>query len=114
MTNMAQAFILAEKMFQQGGRVAAQSAVLVLSDGKYSFEFSTAQKVRELKDTGVQIFMAPIDANQDKQLETLKKWSSEPWQTNYERIPGLAALKHNLDRFAQILVSKFCPNSISP
>jgi hypothetical protein len=114
MTNMAQAFILAETMFQQGGRTDAQSAVLVLSDGKYSFEFSTAQKVQELKDTGVQIFMAPVDANQDKQLEVLKTWASEPYSTNYERIPGLDALHHNLDRFAQILVSKFCPNSISP
>jgi hypothetical protein len=38
-TNMAQAFTLAGTMLQQGGRGEAQSAVLVLTDGKYSMAF---------------------------------------------------------------------------
>merc|ERR1712129_44441 len=34
--------------------------------------------------------------------------------TNYERIPGLAALKGNTDIFVQKLIAKFCPDSMSP
>merc|ERR550532_1089391 len=56
-TNMAQAFALADTMLQNG-RADAQSAVLVLSDAKYSFEYETNEKVKELKDKNVQFFMA--------------------------------------------------------
>jgi hypothetical protein len=114
LTNMAQAFTLADTMLQQGGRSWAQSAVLVLSDGKSSFEFQTAQQVQKLKDNNVMVFMAPIAASQDKSLEVLKKWASQPWETNYERIPGLLALKHNTEMFAQKVIAKFCSQSFSP
>ena len=58
LTNMAQAFNLAGIMLSRGGRRDAQSAVLVLSDGKYSLAFSTAQQVQKLKDTNTKVFMA--------------------------------------------------------
>mmetsp|Transcript_79060 Transcript_79060/g.239836 ORF Transcript_79060/g.239836 Transcript_79060/m.239836 type:complete len:477 (+) Transcript_79060:453-1883(+) len=113
-TNMAQAFALADTMFNSG-RPTAQSALLVLSDGKYSFRFQTAEKAQELKDKGVQIYMAPISPSAGgKELEDLKKWASHPWDTNYERIPGLDALKHNKKAFANKLLVKFCPDSYSP
>lgn len=114
LTNMAQAFTLADTMLAQGGRPEATSAVLVFSDGMYSFEFMTAQAVQKLKDKNVMIFMAPIASGKSDYLKTLKSWASQPWQTNYERIPGLLALEHNLDMFAQKVVSKFCPASFSP
>jgi hypothetical protein len=114
LTNMAQAFTLADTMLTQGGRSYAQSAVLVLSDGKYSFEFQTAQAVAKLKDQSIMIFMAPISATKDKALEVLKGWASQPWETNYERIPGLLALEHNRDMFAQKVIAKFCPKAFSP
>jgi hypothetical protein len=114
LTNMAQAFTLADTMLSQGGRADATSAVLVFSDGMYSFEFMTAMQVQKLKDKNVMIFMAPISTGKNDYLKTLKGWASQPWQTNYERIPGLLALEHNLDMFAQKVVSKFCPNSFSP
>jgi hypothetical protein len=113
-TNMAQAFTLAATMLQQGGRPEAQSAVMVLSDGKYSFAFQTAQAVQKLKDSNIQIFMAPVSDAKDEGLELLKKWSSQPWETNYERLPGLLALEYNLDMFAGKLVAKFCSKSMSP
>merc|ERR1712129_259019 len=91
-TNMAQAFSAADIMLGQGGRDEAQSAVMVISDGKFSFKYQTAEKARELKDKNVQIYMAPITASRDKSLIELKKWASSPWETNYERIPGLVAL----------------------
>merc|ERR1719410_2278949 len=113
-TNMAQAFTTADTILSQGGRPEAQSAVMVISDGKFSFKYQTAEKARELKDKNVQIYMAPITASRDKSLLELKKWASQPWMTNYERIPGLAALKANPDIFTQKIVAKFCPDAMSP
>merc|ERR1719219_1159975 len=113
-TNMAQAFATADTMLGQGGRPEAQSAVMVISDGKFSFKYQTAEKAQELKDKNVQIYMAPITDTRDKSLTFLKRWASQPWQTNFERIPGLAALKHNNAIFVQKLIVKFCPDSMSP
>lgn len=113
-TNMAQGFTLADVMLSQGGRPSAQSAVLVISDGKYSFRFQTAEKAQELKDKNVQIFMAPITEFKGDELKDIKSWASSPWETNYERIPGLAPLKFNSEIFIQKLIAKFCPDSFSP
>jgi len=112
-TNMAQAFATADIILSQGGRPQAQSAVMVISDGKFSFKYQTAEKAQELKDKNVMIFMAPIAEGRDKSLTELKKWASQPWDTNYERIPGLAALKNNNEVFMQKLIAKFCPDAIS-
>jgi hypothetical protein len=113
-TNMAQAFATADTVLSQGGRPEAQSAVMVISDGKFSFKYQTAEKAQELKDKNIQIYMAPITDTREKSLVELKKWASKPWQTNYERIPGLKALKGNADIFIQKLIVKFCPDSMSP
>jgi len=113
-TNMAQAFATADTILSQGGRPEAQSAVMVISDGKFSFRYQTAEKAQELKDKNVQIYMAPITDTREKTLIELQKWASQPWRTNYERIPGLAALKGNTDIFVQKLIAKFCPDAMSP
>jgi len=113
-TNMAQALSMADTMLSQGGRESAQSAVLVLSDGKYSFKYQTREKARELKDKNIQLFMAPVTNYEGKELGALKNWASQPWETNYELIPGLAALKYNAEIFVQKFIAKFCPDSMSP
>jgi len=113
-TNMAQAFVTADSILSEGGREDAQSAVLVISDGKFSFRYQTAEKAQELKDKNVMIYMAPITQGRSKYLTFLKRWASQPWRTNYQQIPGLAALEHNQKLFAQKLVVKFCPDSMSP
>jgi len=121
-TNMAQAFITADKILHQRGRPDAQSAVMVISDGKFSFKYQTAEQIAEraqkLKDghkyNNIQIYMAPIAETEESNLKFLKKWASQPWQTTYERIPGLCALEHNNAFFVQKLIVKFCPDSISP
>lgn len=112
-TNLAQGLVLADTMLSQGGREKARSAVLVLSDGKYSFRHQTAEKVQELKDKNVELFMAPVTEFHGREIEDLKHWASFPWQTSFQRIPGLQALKHNVDTFAQRLITQFCPNSFS-
>merc|ERR1719189_2139709 len=113
-TNMAQAFTTADTILSQGGRADAQSAVMVISDGKFSFKYQTAEKAQELKDKNIQIYMSPIADTEESNLKFLKKWASQPWQTNYERIPGLDALKQNNAMFVQKLLVKFCPDSMSP
>merc|ERR1719310_2728565 len=82
-TNMAQAFQTADTMLGQTGRAAAQSAVLVITDGKYSMAFQTAEKSRELKDKNIMVYMAVINDARDSSLEMLKEWASQPWETNY-------------------------------
>jgi uncharacterized protein YegL len=113
-TNMAQTFSLAQKMFRERGRQDAQSAVMVITDGTPSMKFATSQQVTKLKETNVHIFFAPIAEFPSRKFDVLKEWASSPWETNYERIPGLLALSNNFDLFGQRLVSKFCPNSFSP
>jgi hypothetical protein len=113
-TNMAQAFGTADTMLSQRGRPDAQSAVMIISDGKYSMEFQTAQKAQELKDKNIMIYMVPISDSKGKELLKLREWASQPWETNYERIPGLAALEYNSEMFSQTIVAKFCPDAFSP
>ena len=74
--------------------------VLVLSDGRHSFKYRTAEKARELKDKSFE----------GKELGVLKQWASRPWETNYERIPGLAALEFKAEiRIRNLLPSLFPP-----
>jgi hypothetical protein len=113
-TNMAQALISAETMLQHGGRADAQSAVMVLSDGKPSLIFSTTQKVKKLKEANVQLFMAPIMDNEGEEMHQMEEWASQPWETNLVHIPGLAALKSDFGLFVEQLVSTFCAHAISP
>mmetsp|Transcript_64938 Transcript_64938/g.172595 ORF Transcript_64938/g.172595 Transcript_64938/m.172595 type:complete len:996 (-) Transcript_64938:233-3220(-) len=113
-TNMAQAFSLAQKMFREGGREDAQSALMVITDGKPSMKFATSQQVEKLKEMNVHMYFAPIAEFPSRKFDVLKGWASEPWETNYERVPGLLALSNNFDMFGQRLVAKFCPNSFSP
>jgi len=113
-TNMAQAFNLASRMLREKGREDAQSAVMVLTDGKPSMKYVTNQKVEALKETNTMIYMAPIADFPSKNFDVLKSWASQPWETNYERIPGLLALSNNFDMFGMRLISKFCPNAFSP
>ena len=112
-TNMMQALQAADNMFGDG-RDDAQSAVVVISDGKYTNAYRTTMKATALKDKGVQVFMAPIAESSTKSLKVLRGWASDPWETNYERIPGLTALINNEPEFAQKLLVKFCPRAFSP
>jgi hypothetical protein len=112
-TNMMQAFTAADRMFAEG-RDDAQAAVLMISDGKYTNAYRTGMKAQELKDKGVQIFMAPISEFNSPGLKLIRKWASQPWETNYERLPGIDGITANEDLFAQRMLVKFCPRAFSP
>jgi hypothetical protein len=113
-TNMAQAFTTAERMFLLAGRQKAQSAILTLTDGKPSFLFQTNEKVNQLKDKHTKLFFAPVTEFKGKELALMKKWASRPWATNLVHVPGLAPLQADEGVFAQRMLVKFCPQSISP
>lgn len=113
-TNMAQALTLADTMLQQGGRSTAQSAVLLITDSKPSFEFQTYQKVKALKGKGVKLFFAPVILGEGKELDLMKKWASHPWETHLVHIPGVQPLKADPDIFAAKSIATFCPKSFSP
>lgn len=113
-TNMAQAFATADVMLGQGGREDAQSAVAVITDGRYSMKFQTMEKARELKDKGVMVLMAAVTDWSGSDLDPLKELVTAPSRTNFMRIPGLAALKHNNELYVEKFITKFCPDAISP
>jgi hypothetical protein len=112
-TNMAQGAVLAGKLFESGGRPDAQSAVLVLSDGRYSMHFQTAEAFAELKDKNIAVFMAPV-SDPSPEVRELRKMASRPTMTNFERIPSLTDLEFNAGIWSTRLVQKFCPDAFSP
>merc|ERR1719446_963229 len=63
-TNMAQAFALAETMYTSVGRKGAQSALMVITDGKPSFQFQTSELVEQLDDKGVQRFFVVVSEDE--------------------------------------------------
>jgi len=65
-TNMAQAFALAETMYTSAGRKHSQPALLVITDGKPSFQFQTNELVEQLDDKGVQRFFVVVSDDQKK------------------------------------------------
>merc|ERR1719401_2870144 len=86
-TNMAQAFALAETMYTAAGRKGAQSALLVITDGKPSFQFQTNELVEQLDDKGVQRFFVVV-TDDKKSVDMMKRWASAPWETNLIHVPG--------------------------
>jgi hypothetical protein len=113
-TNMAQGLHMADVMLGQTGRPDAQSAVMVISDGKVSMQYQTAEKAQELKDKNVMVYLVPITETRGRELHTFRSFASSPHESNFQRIPGLTALKYNADMFAGRIIAKFCPASFSP
>ena len=74
---MAQGSITFDGMLSRGGRESPQCAVRVTPDGKYSCRNPVAEKARELKDKDTHIFMAPLPGLQGRELQTLKRCTSQ-------------------------------------
>merc|ERR1719321_859503 len=112
-TNMAQAFALAETMYTSAGRKGSQSAILVITDGKPSFQFQTNELVEQLDDKGVQRFFVVVSEN-DKAVDLMKNWASVPWETNLLHVPGLSVLEADNSLWSQKALTLFCPMAMSP
>jgi len=78
-TNMAQVFVLAETMYTSSGRKGAQSALLVITDGKPSFHFQTNKLAQQLDDKDVQFFFVVVTDN-DKSVDLMKTCASDAWE----------------------------------
>jgi len=113
-TNMAQAFALAEVMYTGAGRKGAQSAILVITDGKPSFSFQTHELVQQLDDKNVQRYFLVVTENGGDDLKKMQGWASSPWETNFIHVPGMDALQADASVWAQKATVMFCPLSFSP
>jgi len=116
-TNMAQAFSTAEVAFIQGSRRGAQPAVMVITDGKPSFNFMTTEMVEQLDDKAIMRYFLLVnedDLNSDAN-RLMKSWASQPWETNLVHVPGgVGLLDADTDLWADKALVKFCPNAYSP
>jgi hypothetical protein len=113
-TNMAQAFALSEVMYTAAGRKGAQSALLLITDGKPSFAFQTNEMVQQLQDKNVQRFFMVVNEAGGDDLKQMQNWASQPWETNLIHVPGLEALRADENVWVQKAVVMFCPMSLSP
>jgi len=115
-TNMAQGFVLAEKLLQQKGRKDAQSAVLTISDGKPSFLFETTEKAKELGEKGIMKFFVGVSEfpGSDEWRLVSEELSSKPADSNTVRVPGFDALQDGGGPFVREAIAKFCPAAMSP
>jgi hypothetical protein len=116
-TNMAQAFSAAETAFIQGSRRGSQSAVMVVTDGKPSFNFMTNEMVEQLDDKAIQRYFLVINEEDLNAASNklMKQWASAPWETNLVHVPGgLALLNADMDLWADKALVKFCPAAYSP
>merc|ERR1719265_694061 len=116
-TNMAQGFSQAEHAFIIGARREASSAVMVITDGKPSFNFMTNEMVEQLDDKGIMRYFMLVnedDLSSDGNM-LMKSWASQPWQTNLVHVPGgLSLLDADTDLWADKALVKFCPMAYSP
>jgi len=114
-TNMAQAFVGAEKVMMNSGRKRVQSTILVITDGKPSFRFQTYQEVMKVRSKGVKVIMVPINAFPSKDNRAFtKKLASIPWETNMVPIPGVKKLKREMDHWVTETIVQSCPEAESP
>jgi hypothetical protein len=116
-TNMAQAFSAAETAFILGSRRQASSAVMVVTDGKPSFNFMTNEMVEQLDDKGITRYFMLVnqeDLGSDAN-KIMKSWASQPWETNVVHVPGgLELLDADTDLWVEKALVKFCPMAYSP
>jgi hypothetical protein len=116
-TNMAQGFSAAENAFILGARRGASSAVMVITDGKPSFNFMTTEMVEQLDDKAIMRYFLLVnedDLSSDGN-KLMKSWASQPWETNLVHVPGgLGLLDADTDLWADKALVKFCPMAYSP
>jgi len=116
-TNMAQAFSTAEVAFIQGSRRDASSAVMVVTDGKPSFNFMTTEMVEQLDDKAIMRYFLLVNEEDlsSASNRVMKSWASQPWETNLVHVPGgLGLLDADTDMWADKALVKFCPMAYSP
>eukprot|EP00747_Dinoflagellata_sp_TGD_P133947 gnl/TRDRNA2_/TRDRNA2_175267_c2_seq5.p1 gnl/TRDRNA2_/TRDRNA2_175267_c2~~gnl/TRDRNA2_/TRDRNA2_175267_c2_seq5.p1 ORF type:complete len:987 (-),score=240.73 gnl/TRDRNA2_/TRDRNA2_175267_c2_seq5:55-3015(-) len=113
-TNMAQAFLKANQIITRSPRKTAAGAVLLITDGKPSFNFQTDKAVKETKGRARVVIVQVKQFAAKETIEKMKAYASKPWQTNYISIPGKASLKADYGHWADKTLVSACPRSESP
>jgi len=115
-TNMAQAFAMAEDMFTKGLRTNAQQSLMLVTDGKPSFSFMTNEMAEQLEDKSIMRYFVIVSETPmtDDSMKNMKKWASQPWETNLMHVSGLVMLEADGNLWAEKAVTKFCPEAYSP
>jgi uncharacterized protein YegL len=110
-TDMAAGLSLAKTALMEG-RKDAQSVVVVLTDGKPSFQFATRNAASALRDSGVRLVIAPIMTFGDPAF--MEELSSDPPADNVLNINGLEHLKANGAAEAMKVMTSTCPKLDTP
>jgi len=79
-TNTAQALGLARSLFEDAGRPAAKSVVIVVTDGMPESAFLTGVEVARLKDQGARLAFVAVGKSVSQHV--LRRWASWPWEEN--------------------------------
>jgi uncharacterized protein YegL len=115
-TNMAQGIFKAKEILGNTPhyRNGAQSAVLVITDGRPSFQFQTTAAVNKLRN-GSRLSFAHVQRFRKQDMaELLKKYASDPWESNYIHIKGKNVLKAREDHYVTEVLSELCSTVTSP
>mmetsp|Transcript_14734 Transcript_14734/g.36222 ORF Transcript_14734/g.36222 Transcript_14734/m.36222 type:complete len:945 (-) Transcript_14734:148-2982(-) len=112
LTDMAQGLLTAEKVLLDG-RKDAQSEVIVLTDGKPSFKFATANAAKKLTRNGVRLIFMPIRTYGNSPF--LLSWATHPGKENVFRVKaGLAELEERMGEWQTKLLVSTCSQIYSP
>jgi len=110
-TDMAAGLSLAKTALLEG-RKDAQSVVVVLTDGKPSFQFATRNAASALRDSGVRLVIAPIMTFGDPAF--MEELASDPVVDNVLNINGLEHLAASGAAEAQRVMTSTCPKLAAP
>jgi len=110
-TDMAAGLSLAKTALMEG-RKDAQSVVVLLTDGKPSFQFATRNAASALRDAGVRLVVAPIMTFGDPSF--MEELASDPPADNVLNINGLEHLSANGFAEAMMVMTSTCPKLDTP
>jgi hypothetical protein len=115
-TNMAQAFSAADEMFPQSGRALSQKALLIITDGKPSFQYDAQAEAERLRDKGIVINMAVVrDQSVSDDDAVLQQWVSEPSESHFLWVGGTDGLRSpsvSKTKVNEVLTTT-CPDAVS-
>jgi len=104
-TRMGEAMTLSKTVLQEG-RPEAQTVVLVFTDGKPTFKYSSRVAAKGLKAAGARVVMVPIYEIGD--MSFMDDLASEGRQDVLD-IKGLDYLEENMDMEVKRLLTSTCP-----
>merc|ERR1719263_2292286 len=110
-TDMAQGLTLAKTILMEG-RKDASSVVILLTDGKPSFKFTTTKAADEVRAMGVRLVIVPIFMYGDPDF--MEELASDPPEDNVIKIGGLEVLANDTMGEAKKIMTGTCAMLYEP